>query len=121
MDKAPNKHIKERYPFKQMRETYRVAMSASAFLLGMESIIWKDEDYLRFTTIAEMTQQIEDSNPTHEQFFVAMVTMTRFFKTIVDRLPDPELRAKGQELFNQIAAPYGKWLEVKEQKDEIEH
>lgn len=103
----------KRTPFKLMKEHSRIAMSAAAFLLGMESIIWKDEDYVRFTTIAETVKQIEASNPTHEQCLVATVSMLRFFKTLIDRLPDAELATKGQALFDQISPFYGKWLEIK--------
>jgi len=110
------KHVEKRHTIKQMKETLAIAIGASQFILGLESIVWKDEDYAKFATMADMATSIQKSNPTHEQYFVLMVAWGRFFKTLADRIPQPELKEKADALFKSIAEPYGKWFEIKDEE-----
>ena len=111
------KHREQRYPFKVMKETLAIFIGSSQFLLGLESIVWTDKDYANFAVMAEMVTDIQKSNPTHEQYFVLMVTWGRFFKTLVDRVPQPDLKDKAEALFKQLSEPYGKWFEIKEKTE----
>lgn len=99
--------------FRGMKQTIKVFVSAVHMLLSHKLLAWPDEDYATFDLLMQMSSPILKSNPTREQVMTVLLMWAKFMKSLSERVPVEELKAKSMALYEQAAKPYLKHLEEK--------
>lgn len=100
-------------PFRQMNVTLHTVQGEIALLLGVEHIHWDKADYATFIVMSNISKGMV--NPSRAQFTAQLVVWLRFYKRLVDTLPDSEpLRNTALAAYFQLAAPYQHLLEVQQ-------
>lgn len=97
--------MSDRIPFRDMRQRLAATKAEAALLLGMESLTWAKDEYAMFMIIGEMSNKTP--NPTYAQMQMLVGVWLRFYKRLIERLPDGHiLREKCQVEFDKLAVGY---------------
>lgn len=101
-------------PFRNMRQTLIAVQAQVQLLLGVPELKWPQTDYALFLALAEMTKKAQSNNPTRKQLLAVLGAWLRFYKRLVDALPEShEVRGKIQTEFDKVSEPYQGLLEAK--------
>lgn len=99
----------ERLPFRRMRPTLALIRIEVQLLLSMELIEWEAQDYVKFLVMSDMTKAMK--SPTHNQMLVLVGAWLKFYKSLLERLPEGhELRGKVQAEFEKASEGYKELL-----------
>ena len=97
------------FTFRRMREALRITRAETQLLLAVPGIEWPPMEYTFFLALADMTKQVK--NPTRKQMVVQLGAWLRFYKRLIEALPDDyPLKATGQTEFDKVSEPYKELL-----------
>lgn len=101
-----------RYPFRHMRLTLKLIMAQCALLLATEGVVaWTDQDYALFFSMSEMWHKLD--NPTYPQQVGILGAFMRFYRTLIDKMPEGDLRAQCEREWVKVTEGYGDLLKEK--------
>lgn len=100
------------FTFRLMREALRLTQAEVQILLGVKTIEWPPMEYSFFLALADMSKQVK--NPTRKQMLTQLGAWLRFYKRLIEALPDgSELKPAVQAEFDKVSEPYKGLFEAK--------
>lgn len=101
--------MSKRHAFKDMRHTLEIVEAQATMLLAAPGLDWERNEYALSMVMANMTHQTK--NPTYTQMLTFLAAWLRFFKRLIERLPeDSLLRAQCQMDFDKLSENYQELL-----------
>lgn len=98
--------------FRELRRVLVIVQVEVQLLLGVPGIEWPNSDYALFLAMGELSRKVK--NPTRKQMLTHLGAWLRFYKRLIDTLPeDNPLKVTGQVEFNKVSEPYKGLFEAK--------
>lgn len=97
-------------PFRDMRVALKLARTEVGVLLGLPNVEWPQSEYATFLAIVDVSKRMD--NPTRTQMLTQLGVWLRFYRRLIESLPESSLRANCQTQFDTLSAPYQGLLDV---------
>lgn len=107
--------MSDRKPFRQIRETTKLAQAAVNLLMGLPNVKWDDREYSLFYMMTTIQGGLQ--NPSYRRVLTLCGAWLRFLKKLIDRLANDELRSKWQDQFTKLSAGYEELLVERQNHD----
>ena len=96
-------------PFREMRHTLNITRVQVGLLLAFEGAAWSQEEYALFFVMNEMVERTD--NPTYTQYIGIVGAWLRFYKRLIERLPEGDpLRVNSEGEYEKLSTPYKELL-----------
>ena len=98
-------------PFRELRATLKLAQVQTALLLAVPGMAWTNNDYALMFVMDEMWRK--EINPTHKRMVGIVGAYLRFYKRMIEKLPDNEFKTNIKAEYDKLSEPYKDLLEEK--------
>lgn len=91
-----------RVPYQTVHKTIAAIKQGCGMLLGFKYIEWPNEEYAKF----HIYQALPKHDLTYPHLIAILQLWVNFFKALIDRLPEGEMKSKSEELYQQLTKTY---------------
>lgn len=92
------------YPFRLMRDHIKRMQAAVGLLFAVEGLGLQPIDFARFNVMMGMWRATK--NPTYIQMLTAVGAWLRFYKSLIDRMPEGDLKTHAVGEYETINGEY---------------
>lgn len=98
-------------PFRELRATLKLAQTQTALLLAVPGMAWTQNDYILMFAMDEMWRG--EVNPTYKRMVGIVGAYLRFYKRMIEKLPEGDMRTNMQTEFEKLAVGMEDLIEEK--------